>query len=66
MGYVRLVSYTRQDETGASLRATGFVKVKELPARKSWAESSTGRERQRRHPVGDGGVARVLWEIRTG
>jgi len=63
MGYMRCITYTQTDETGASLRAAGWTKVKELPPRKSWAESSVAR-RDKRDPVGNGGVARVLWEIR--
>lgn len=63
MGYLRCVTYTQADETGASLKAAGWIRVKELPPRKSWAESSVKR-RAGRDPVGHGGVARVLWEIR--
>ena len=64
MGYRRCITYTQADETGASLRAAGWVKVKELQARKSWAESSVAL-RDKRDPVGNGGVARVLWEVRV-
>jgi hypothetical protein len=39
------------------------VKVKTLEARKSWAESSVALK-DKRDPVGNGGVARVLWECR--
>ena len=63
MGYRRCITYTRKDESGASLRAAGFVRVKEIPARKSWAESSVALK-EIRDPVGDGGVDRVLWELR--
>ncbi|EEV6494957.1 XF1762 family protein [Escherichia coli] len=63
MGYRRCITYTRADESGASLRAVGFVRVKELPSRKSWAESSVAMK-SKRDPVGNGGVPRVLWEIR--
>jgi len=63
MGYRRLITYTQADETGASLRAVGWNRVKELPARKSWAESSV-KFRHKKDPVGNGGVARVLWEIK--
>ena len=65
MGYKRIITYTRQDETGISLRASGFVRVYELASRKSWAESSQ-KLRAIRDPVGTGGIARVLWEIRFG
>ncbi len=34
MGYKRAITYTQADETGASLRAVGWRKVKTLPARK--------------------------------
>lgn len=63
MGYERVITYTQADEDGASLRAAGFVRVKELPARGSWAESSV-KLKALRDGVGNGGVARVLWEIR--
>lgn len=64
MGYLRCITYTQADETGASLRAAGWVRVKELAARKSWAESSVAL-RNKRDSVGNGGVARVLWEVRV-
>ena len=64
MGYRRCITYTQSDETGCSLRAAGWVRVKCLPPRGSWAES-TGDQylRAKRDPIGNGGVARVLWEI---
>jgi len=62
MGYIRCITYTQADETGDSLRGAGWVKVKELPARKSWSESSV-KLRDKRDPVGNGDTARVLWEI---
>lgn len=65
MGYVRCITYTQADESGASLRAAGFAQVKELPARKGWADSSVALK-DKRDPVGNGGVPRVLWEIRRG
>ena len=64
MGYTRVLTYTQADETGASLRAVGWVRVKELPARKSWAESSV-KLKGIRDEAGTGGVNRVLWEITT-
>ena len=63
MGYMRVITYTQADESGASLKAAGWIKVKELAPRGSWAESSVKR-RAGCDPVGNGGVARVLWEIR--
>jgi hypothetical protein len=66
MGYTRCITYTQHDESGASLRAVGWVRVKELTARKSWAESTANEEMKgKRDPIGNGGVARVLWEIRS-
>jgi hypothetical protein len=63
MGYKRCITYTQADESGASLRAVGWAKVKDLKPRKSWAESSSN-QKCRRDPVGNGGVARVLWECK--
>jgi hypothetical protein len=62
LGYLRCITYTQHDESGASLRAAGFRKVRDLPARKSWAASSV-KLRAKRDPEGSGGVARTLWEI---
>jgi hypothetical protein len=64
LGYTRCITYTQADETGASLHAAGWVKVKDLKARKSWAESSV-KCRESKDPVGNGGVARTLWECRS-
>lgn len=62
MGYRRLVTYTQAGESGASPTAAGWVKVRDLPARKGWADSSVAL-RALRDPVGSGGVERSLWEI---
>jgi hypothetical protein len=62
LGYTRAITYIQGDETGASLKAAGWRKVKDLPARGSWAESSVAL-RDIRDPVGNGGVPRQLWEI---
>jgi hypothetical protein len=61
MGYRRIITYTQADESGASLRAAGMEKVRDLPPRKGWAQSSVAM-RAVRDPVGNGGVARSLWE----
>lgn len=68
MGYRRVITYTQADESGSSLRAAGFVQVKTLPARKSWVASTADtRLKNLRHPTGNGGVDRVLWEsVRSG
>ena len=63
MGYVRCITYTQHDEPGTSLKAAGWVKIKSLQARRSWAESSV-LLRVKRDPIGNGGVARVLWECK--
>lgn len=66
MGYMRCITYTQHDESGASLRAAGWTRVKDLPARGSWAGSTADdRLKSMRDPVGNGGVARVLWDIRS-
>ncbi len=65
MGYRRAITYTQHDESGASLRAAGWVLAKELPARGSWAESSVSL-RGIRDTDGAGGVARQRWEITCG
>ena len=65
MGYLRCITYTQADEPGTSLRAAGWVRVKDLAARKSWGESTKDPALSAmRDPVGNGGVARTLWEIR--
>lgn len=63
MGYRKCITYTQANESGASLRAAGWVRVKELEPRKGWAESSSGDLAAMRDAVGNGGVARVLWSI---
>ena len=59
MGYERIVTYTQQEESGASLRAAGFVEAAKLPTRKGWSTPSRLR---------DNGVYqstnRVRWELR--
>ncbi|MDE3023368.1 MAG: hypothetical protein KGI54_16215 [Pseudomonadota bacterium] len=64
MGYLRCITYTQQFESGESLRAVGWVKVKSLQARKSWSESSV-KLRHKKDQFGSGGIERVLWEIRS-
>ena len=64
MGYRKAITYTQCEESGASLRAAGWVRAKELPARPSWVASTKDPSlRLKRDPVGNGGVARVRWEI---
>lgn len=68
MGYRRVVTYTQAQESGCSLRAAGFRRVKELPPRGSWAQSSVQQRPLREVGLfgdidGAGAVARVLWEV---
>ena len=59
MGYRRCITYTQHDESGASLRAVGWTRVKELPPNKGW-----DRPNRFRSDIGSAGIARTLWEIR--
>lgn len=64
MGYRKCITYTQADETGASLRAVGWRRVRDLVARKGWADSTANeRLKASRDAEGNGGVPRVLWEI---
>jgi len=57
LGYGRLVTYTQQGETGASLRAAGWRVIAERPARKGWDTPSRPRDGR-----GVDGIPRTLWE----
>ncbi|GGV33991.1 hypothetical protein GCM10010182_67280 [Actinomadura cremea] len=57
LGYRRLVTYTQQGETGASLRAAAWRVVAERPARAGWTCPS-----RPRHTLGTEGIPRTLWE----
>lgn len=61
MGYKRVITYTQCGETGSSLKAVNMRQVKTLPARGSWSDSSK-KLKHIRCSVGNGGIARVLWE----
>jgi len=63
MGYKKCITYTQCAESGASLRAVGWLQAARLKPRKSWAESSKGKLKDMRDKVGNGGVARIRWEI---
>lgn len=66
MGYEKCITYTQAAETGASLRAAGWVRVKTLPARPSWAaDTANPSAKAKRDPVGNGGVERVMWQVST-
>lgn len=62
MGYMRCVTYTQEGESGASLRAVGWIMSATLKPRQSWAASSK-KYSHLRDPIGSGGVARLLWMI---
>lgn len=64
MGYKRCVTYTQKDESGASLRAAGWVVDEVLKPRKSWGESSKSSKVKRDDRFG--GIARVRWVIKSG
>jgi hypothetical protein len=57
LGYRRLVTYTQEGESGASLRGAGFRVVAERRSRPGWNMPS--RPRQLR---GTEGIPRTLWE----
>lgn len=64
MGYTRAITYTRQVESGASLRAANFRIAAVLDPRGSWAESSK-KLRHLRDEDAESGVARIRWEIKV-
>lgn len=58
LGYRRLVTYTQQGESGASMRAAGYRIVAERLARAGWTAPSRPREDR-----GVDGIPRTLWEV---
>ncbi|MCT9092908.1 hypothetical protein N4G70_29145 [Streptomyces sp. ASQP_92] len=56
-GYRRIVTYTQDGESGASLRAVGWRQVAVLRPRTGWDTPS-----RRREGRGTDGIARILWE----
>lgn len=57
LGYDRLVTYTQQGESGASLRAAGWRVIAQRPAHPGWTRPS-----RPRRPLGTEWVERTLWE----
>jgi hypothetical protein len=57
LGYRRLITYTRSDEGGSSLRAAGWKVIAERPARAGWHRASRPRDNTRYESV-----QRQLWE----
>jgi hypothetical protein len=56
LGYRRVVTYTQDGESGASLRAAGWRVIAQRPPRKGWDTPSRRRENK------NAGIARTLWE----
>lgn len=59
MGFLRIITYTQDGESGASLRAVGWRQAAVLRPRTGWDTPS-----RRREDRGMDGVARILWEQR--
>ncbi|WP_225846902.1 XF1762 family protein [Streptomyces sp. HPF1205] len=57
LGYTRLITYTQQGETGASLRAAGWALVAERRPRPGWNTPSRPRQ-----PTGTENITRYMWE----
>lgn len=56
LGWRRLITYTRADELGSSLRASGFVVDHERGPRDSWPTPARPRTE-----YGEGGIGRIRW-----
>lgn len=61
MGYRAAITYTQAGESGASLRAAGWLLLGKRKPRDGW--NTPSRPRTDRHPVG---VDRLLWGVTTG
>lgn len=62
MGYLTIITYTQEGESGISLRAAGWRRVREIKPRGSWLESTADpRLREMRDAEGAGKVSRILW-----
>jgi len=60
LGYCRLITYTQVGESGASLRAAGWIVIAHRPPRAGWSVPS--RPREDTHPTG---LQRILWEVQS-
>lgn len=56
LGYRRLITYTQEGESGASLRGAGYRVLAHRPPRKGWSTPS-----RPRNELGTEGIARTLW-----
>lgn len=56
LGYDRLITYTQEGESGASLKAAGYQVIAQRPPRKGWNAPSRARDGN-----GNDGIARTLW-----
>ncbi|MPZ14314.1 MAG: hypothetical protein GEU73_07795 [Chloroflexi bacterium] len=59
LGYQRLITYTQEGESGASLKGAGWKVIAERPARTGWSTPSRPRDDDPRLV----GVQRLLWEV---
>ncbi|GHD79503.1 XF1762 family protein [Streptomyces goshikiensis] len=57
LGYRRLITYTQDGETGASLRGAGWRVIAHRPPRRGWHTASRPRA-----PQGTDHIARTVWE----
>jgi hypothetical protein len=57
LGYTRLITYTQDGESGASLRGAGWRVIAQRPPRRGWDCPSRPRT-----PNGNDQIARTLWE----
>jgi hypothetical protein len=60
IGYRRMITYTQDGEHGASLRASGWRKVHDLPPRRGWNSATRARPDR-----GTDNIARALWQAAT-
>lgn len=62
MGYRRIITYTLPDESGASLRVAGFIKVRCTKFNSNgWNSPSRPRAILEKYPTG----IKILWQIST-
>jgi len=62
MGYEKIITYTEEGESGASLRAAGFVIEAELKPRGNWAQASK-KLRHIRDETVRANIKRFRWSV---